>query len=143
MTKKKRYDDTPQKQDVQCVCNECGKESLAHPGDLCPLSPCLGMLELVRKECETEGCDLLVIQGKHCIHHLEESDSTPNQTPIPTPPILSWKAEVIADDSGKWCGNGLRFKSESSALSYVVDLSLRWTAVREVRVVPSTEEPNR
>lgn len=61
----------------------------------------------------------------------------------PVPLHRSWAAEVIADDSGKWCGNGLRFKTEKEALDYAFDLSCRWTAVRETRAVPSEEEPNR
>jgi len=28
---------------------------------------------------------------------------------------LSWKAEVIADSSGKWCGNALRFAAREEA----------------------------
>jgi hypothetical protein len=52
---------------------------------------------------------------------------------------MSWKTEVIADNSGKWCGNGLRFATEKAATEYVNDLALRWTAVRETRVVQSDE----
>jgi hypothetical protein len=52
----------------------------------------------------------------------------------------SFAPEVIADSSGKWCGNGLRFATENEAQHYVRDLSLRWLLVRETRVVPS-EDP--
>lgn len=55
---------------------------------------------------------------------------------------MSYKPEVIADDSGKWCGNGLRFATEQEAQAYVGDLAMRWTAVREVRVVPSEDDVN-
>ena len=48
----------------------------------------------------------------------------------------SYKAEVIADSSGTWCGNGLRFATEAEAQAYVKDLEWRWTSVRETRVVP-------
>lgn len=51
----------------------------------------------------------------------------------------SFKAEVIADSSGTWCGNALRFATEAEAEAYVRDLSCRWFAVRETRVVPSDE----
>ncbi len=51
----------------------------------------------------------------------------------------SWKAEVIADSSGQWCGNGLRFATAEEAQRYVKDLMWRWTAVRETRVVESTD----
>ena len=43
--------------------------------------------------------------------------------------------EVIADNSGKFCGNGLEFDMLEKALEYGSDLSGRWMAVREFRVV--------
>jgi hypothetical protein len=43
--------------------------------------------------------------------------------------------EVIADNSGKFCGNALRFDTLDEARHYAVDLSWRWTSVREWRVV--------
>jgi hypothetical protein len=52
---------------------------------------------------------------------------------------MSWKAEVIADNSGQWCGNGLRFLSREEAERYVKDLSWRWTSVRDTRVVASDD----
>jgi hypothetical protein len=55
---------------------------------------------------------------------------------------MSWKPEVIADASGKWCGNALRFATYADAKDYVLDLALRWTAVREVRVVESEDPVN-
>ena len=51
----------------------------------------------------------------------------------------SWKAEVIADSSGEWVGNGLRFATPKQARDYVWNLSLRWTAVRDTRVVGSDD----
>jgi hypothetical protein len=56
--------------------------------------------------------------------------------------IMSWKAEVIADNSGTWAGNALRFATRKEAEDYVTDLALRWTAVRLTRVVESTEPVN-
>ena len=53
----------------------------------------------------------------------------------------SWKCEVIADDSGKWCGNGLRFASRLEAEGYVRNLSMRWFLVKETRVVESEDHP--
>ena len=64
------------------------------------------------------------------------------QTVAPIAP-KSWKPEVIADSSGKWCPNGLAFAKKEDAEAWVSDLEMRWTAVRETRVVPSDEEPNR
>ena len=56
---------------------------------------------------------------------------------------MSFKVEVIADSGGQWCANALRFATEEAAQEYGADLAWRWTAVREWRVVPSEEEPNR
>ncbi len=55
---------------------------------------------------------------------------------------MSYKVEVLADDSGKWVGNSLRFDTEKEAEGYAVNLMSRWTAVRETRVVQSTDEVN-
>ena len=49
--------------------------------------------------------------------------------------IVSWKPEVIADSSGKWYGNGLRFATRGEAETQVRELSYRWLAVRDTRVV--------
>jgi len=50
-----------------------------------------------------------------------------------------FKAEVIADSSGVWAGNALRFETRKEAEEYVNDLAMRWTAVRETRVVEVEE----
>ncbi len=56
---------------------------------------------------------------------------------------MKYKVEVIADNSGVWCGNGLTFDTVVAAEEYAKDLMWRWTLVREWRVVPVTEEvPN-
>lgn len=55
---------------------------------------------------------------------------------------MSYKAEVIADSSGKWVSNGLAFATEREAQIYVNDLAMRWLLVRETRVVPSDEPVN-
>jgi len=54
----------------------------------------------------------------------------------------SFAPEVIADSSGKWCGNALRFATEQEAHDNVKDLESRWLLVRDTRVVPSTDPPN-
>lgn len=51
-----------------------------------------------------------------------------------TYPPVQFRVEVIADASGQWCGNGLKFDSREAAEAYARDLSGRWTAVREWRV---------
>jgi hypothetical protein len=52
---------------------------------------------------------------------------------------MSFKPEVIADGTGKWCGNALRFATRQEAEDNVCDLMMRWFAVRETRVVESDE----
>jgi hypothetical protein len=55
---------------------------------------------------------------------------------------MSWKAEVIADSSGKWVSDTVRFATQQEAWSYLQDLTYRWTAVRYERVVESNEPVN-
>lgn len=55
----------------------------------------------------------------------------------------SFAAEVIADSSGKFCGNALRFPTREAAEAYARDLSSRWMMVREWRVVESADVANR
>jgi len=55
---------------------------------------------------------------------------------------MSWKPEVIADSSGQWAGNALRFATSAEAQAYVEDLSWRWTAVRQTRTTESDEPVN-
>ena len=55
---------------------------------------------------------------------------------------MSYKAEVIADSSGKWCSNALRFATREEAEANVQDLMMRWLAVRGTRVVESDDPVN-
>lgn len=48
---------------------------------------------------------------------------------------LGYAAEVIADNSGEFCGNALRFPTKDEAETYAKDLFSRWTAVKEYRIV--------
>lgn len=48
---------------------------------------------------------------------------------------MSWKPEVIADSSGKWVSNALRFATEKEAYGNVCDLAGRWMLVHEWRAV--------
>ena len=52
---------------------------------------------------------------------------------------MSFKAEVIADSSGQFVGNGLRFETRKLAEVYAQDLAMRWTSVTDWRVVESTD----
>jgi hypothetical protein len=55
---------------------------------------------------------------------------------------MSFKPEVIADPSGKWAGNALRFATREEAEANVQDLMMRWFAVQETRVVESDDPVN-
>ena len=55
---------------------------------------------------------------------------------------MAWKPEVIADNTGKWAGNALRFATKEEAEANVLDLSMRWLAVRDTRVVEVDEPVN-
>jgi hypothetical protein len=55
---------------------------------------------------------------------------------------MSFKPEVIADPSGKWCGNALCFATREEAEANVRDLMMRWFAVRETRIVVSDDPVN-
>jgi len=54
----------------------------------------------------------------------------------------SFKVEVIADSSGEWCGNAMRYATEEAATMAALSLARRWTLVLKWRVVPSEEDPN-
>jgi hypothetical protein len=55
---------------------------------------------------------------------------------------MSYKPEVVADRSGSWNGNGLRFATRDEAEAYVLDLSCRWTLVTQTRVIESDDAVN-
>lgn len=45
------------------------------------------------------------------------------------------KVEVIADNTGKWVGNSLRFDTLAQAEEHARDLASRWMLVRQWHVV--------
>lgn len=51
----------------------------------------------------------------------------------------SWRPEVIADETGKWTPNALRFATEEEAARWARELSFRWMAVRQHRAAPSSD----
>jgi hypothetical protein len=55
---------------------------------------------------------------------------------------MSFKTEVQTDATGKWYGNALRFATRAEAEAQVADLMMRWTAVRETRVVECDDPVN-
>jgi hypothetical protein len=58
---------------------------------------------------------------------------------ILSPGPVSWAPEVVADSSGKWCGNALRFATQDEALASARDLMARWYLVTDCRAVPSAD----
>ena len=50
---------------------------------------------------------------------------------------MSWKPEVIADTSGKFVGNSLRFETKAEAMANAYDLMSRWSAVVMIRAITS------
>lgn len=56
--------------------------------------------------------------------------------------MKSYAPEVVADNSGKWAGNGLRFATEEEAKKNVADLMSRWFLVTKTRVVESEDPVN-
>jgi len=55
---------------------------------------------------------------------------------------MSWKPEVIADSSGKWVPNALRFATKEEAEANVRALMWNWTSVTDTRVVESPDPVN-
>lgn len=55
---------------------------------------------------------------------------------------MSYKPEVIVDDSNKWYGNSLRFATEKEAYENAKDLMQRWMAVRDFRASVSVDPVN-
>lgn len=53
--------------------------------------------------------------------------------------MKSWKPEVIADSSGKWCSNALRFATKAEADRSASDLMDRWMLVTECRATESID----
>ncbi len=55
---------------------------------------------------------------------------------------MSWRPEVIADDSGEWVGNALRFATRREADAYLSELAANWTQVVKTRAVEVFEPVN-
>jgi len=55
---------------------------------------------------------------------------------------MSWKIEVVTDDSGEWEGDSRRFATEQEALTRAHDLEWRCAAIREKRIVWTTDPVN-
>jgi hypothetical protein len=97
-----------------------------------------------RKYNDSTGQDHRVGSINAEVYHVGEdvtADVPAVTVEIPAGP-KSWAPEVIADNSGKWVGNALRFATREEAQANVENLMYRWTLVREIRVVESNDEPN-
>lgn len=55
---------------------------------------------------------------------------------------MAWKPEVIADNTGKWVGNALRFATREEAEANVKNLEARWLLVTATRVVECDDPVN-
>jgi hypothetical protein len=55
---------------------------------------------------------------------------------------MSYAVEVIADNSGKFCGNACRYTTHEEAKLAGDELASRWFAVRDTRVVESPDPVN-
>lgn len=55
---------------------------------------------------------------------------------------MSFGAEVVADSSGKFCGNQIRFATKMEAELYARDLMRRWTLVVSWRIVEYADPVN-
>lgn len=77
-------------------------------------------------------CNLILELDEECASHYKRKAGK----------AVSWKPEVIADNSGKWVGNALRFATREEAEANVRALEMRWYAVRETRVVESEDAVN-
>ncbi len=56
--------------------------------------------------------------------------------------VKSYAPEVIADRSGQWAGNALRFATPEEAEANVQNLKQRWMMVTQTRVVESEDPVN-
>jgi hypothetical protein len=55
----------------------------------------------------------------------------------------SLAVEVVADATGKFCGNGVRYATAAAAVDAARSLADRWMLVTEWRIVGSHDSPNR
>ena len=88
------------------------------------------------------GVAALCFPGLLAVYHPSYRPLASATNPYVTEMTMSWKAEVIADSSGKWVGDTLRFATQQEAWSYLQDLTYRWSAVRYERVVESNDPVN-
>lgn len=54
--------------------------------------------------------------------------------------MTKFKVEVVADRTGKWCGNAAEYDTFEAAREAALDLAQRWYLVQRARVVGFSEE---
>jgi len=54
----------------------------------------------------------------------------------------SWAPQVVADSSGTWIGNFLRFQTKEEAKASASDRQARWILVTRTRAIPSDDPVN-
>lgn len=52
---------------------------------------------------------------------------------------MSYKAQMIADETGKWLDNSLRFATYQEADRWASQLAMKWSAVTAYRVIESDD----
>jgi hypothetical protein len=60
-------------------------------------------------------------------------------SPVAGEVTMSWKVEVITEDSGEWESDPARFDTKLEALAYARDLELRCATIRDKRVTESDD----
>lgn len=98
--------------------------------------------EVTCSECKAKLAEQVKISDEVVAEVIKEEQQEASIGTLATAPNRSWKPEVIADGSGQWCGNALRFATKEEAEANVRDLFGRWAMVRETRVVESADEVN-
>jgi len=88
------------------------------------------------------GCDPWPINKTgRCCQKCDDEHVTPARI-LGVAGYQSFAPQVVADSSGEWAGNGLRFATRAEAEANVANLASRWLLVRETRVVPSKDPVN-
>jgi hypothetical protein len=55
---------------------------------------------------------------------------------------MSWKCEVTTNNGIDWASNAIRLPTREQAEAYARDLMMRWTSVRDWRVVECDDPVN-
>lgn len=145
-----KLDESRQLTEEKVECMECGKtfnaKVSAGAEPKCPKcgSYDVELAESVQffiREVRTHNWHEAADHFKRLMEHKMSRAVAKERTTLMTE-AKSWKVEVIADNSGKWCGNGMRYSSKDKAEAAAQSLASRWTLVRDWRVVESDDAIN-